>query len=71
MVSFFAFPFAKLLLDWLGIYKLRQKVDKQAESPYYFEIQMFLDVLLFNASFLIAPFGLLLLLIRYIVRRAK
>lgn len=72
IISFFAFPFAKLLIDWMGVYKLRQKLEKQKGFTYYFyQMKYFFDALLFHASIFIAPFGLLFLLIRYIVRKAK
>src|SRR5699024_81097 len=28
IVSFFTFPFAKVLIDWMGVYKLRQKLEQ-------------------------------------------
>lgn len=72
IVSFFAFPFAKVLIDWMGVYKLRQRLERQKGSTYYFEqIKFFLDALLFHLSIFIAPFGLLLLLIRYMVQKEK
>ena len=72
IVSFFVFPFAKVLFDWMGVYKLRQKLERQKGFTYYFyQIKYFLDGLLFHASIFIAPFGFLLLLIRYMVRKAK
>lgn len=70
IVSFFTFPFAKVLIDWMGVYKLRQKLEQQEGFTYYFyQIKYFLDALLFHASYLIAPFGLLFLLIRYLIRK--
>lgn len=72
IISFFAFPFAKILIDWMGAYKLRQRLEKQKGFTYYFDqIKYFFDAILFHASIFIAPFGLLFLLIRYIVRKAK
>lgn len=61
--SFLAFPFAKVFIDWMGVHKLRQKIDKQKESAYYYDqIILLFEVLLFHVSIFIAPFGLFLLL---------
>src|SRR5699024_2463349 len=70
IVSFFTLTFAKVRIDWMGVYQLRQKLEQQEGFTYYFyQIKYFLDALLFHASYLIAPFGLLFLLIRYLIRK--
>lgn len=70
LVNFFSFPFAKVLTDWMGIYKLRQRLERQKGATYYFDqIKYFFDSFLFHGSVLVAPFGLLFLLIRFIFKR--
>lgn len=72
IASFFLFPFAKVLFDWIGVYKFRQKLEKQKGATYYLhQIEIFFDAILFHVSIFVAPIGLLFLLIRYIVRKAK
>ncbi|MGM8366388.1 STM3941 family protein [Virgibacillus sp. W0181] len=69
-ISFFAFPFAKVLIDWMGIHKLRQKLDKQKGVTFYlYQLIFVFDALLFHISIFIAPFGLLFLFIRYIIKK--
>lgn len=72
IVSFLTFPFAKVLIDRMGVYKLRQKLNRQKGLIYYFEQMKFiLDGLLFHISIFLAPLGLLFLLIRYIIKKQK
>lgn len=71
-LSFVAFPFAKVLIDWLFRFKFVQRLDHQKGVTYQFDRLLFLfDVLLFHISLFIAPFGLLFLLIRFIVNRLR
>lgn len=72
IVSFFAYPFAKLFLDRLGIYKLRQKIDKQTGVTYYLHQGIFFfDVLLYHISIYLAPLGLLVLIIDLIIKKVR
>lgn len=72
IINFFTFPFAKVLIDRLGVYKIRQRLEKQKGPTYYFDqLKYLFDSLLFHVSIFIAPFGLLFLLIRYINRTEK
>lgn len=72
IINFFSFPFAKVLIDWMGVYKLRQRLERQKGVTYYFDqLKFFLDLLLFHISIFIAPFGLLFLFIRYGIKKAK
>lgn len=71
-LSFVAFPFAKVLIDWLFRFKFVQRLDHQKGVTYQFDRLLFLfDILLFHISLFIAPFGLLFLLIRFTVNRLK
>ena len=70
--NFFAFPFAKVLIDWMGFYKLRERLEKQKGSTYYFDqLKYLFDGLLFHASIYIAPFGGTFLLIRYVINKVR
>src|SRR5699024_12066496 len=47
IASFFLFPFAKVLFDWIGVYKFRQKLEKQKGATYYLhQIEIFFDAIL-------------------------
>src|SRR5699024_9894362 len=49
IASFFLFPFAKVLFDWIGVYKFRQKLEKQKGATYYLhQIEIFFDAILFR-----------------------
>ena len=70
IVSFFTYPFAKLFLDRLGIYTLREKIDKQTGVTYYFyQTIFFFDSLLYHSSIYLAPLGLLVLIIDLIIKK--
>lgn len=72
IINFFAFPFAKVLIDWMGFYKLRERLEKQKGSTYYFDqLKYLFDGLLFHASIYIAPFGGTFLLIRYVINKVR
>ena len=72
VISFILYPFAKVLFDWLFGFKVRHVLDKQKGITYYFDQLMFLfDYIVFHVSLFIAPFGMLFLLIRFIVNRVK
>src|SRR5699024_7467090 len=72
IINFFLYPFAKVFFDWMGVYKFRQKLEKQKGVTYYFhQLKYFLDAILFYVSMYIAPIGLLFLLIRNIDKKAK
>src|SRR5699024_11941681 len=64
--------FAKLFLDRLGIYKLREKIDKQTGVTYYFyQAIFFFDSLLYHSSIYLAPLGLLVLIIDLIIKTTR
>ncbi|MFD1608832.1 STM3941 family protein [Oceanobacillus luteolus] len=70
--NFIIYPFAKVLIDWLFGFKFRHKIEKQKGVTYYFKQLLYMfDFILFHVSFLIAPFGILFLLIRMVVIRIK
>lgn len=72
IVSFFLFPFAKLFIDWMGVYKLRERLEKQKGPTYYFDqMKYFLDGILFHLSLYLAPLGLIVFIIRSIVKKRK
>lgn len=72
IMCFFLFPFAKVLIDWLFGFKLKHAVDKQKGITYYlYQLMYMFDFFLFHVSLLVAPIGILFLLIRYIVIRIK
>lgn len=72
IMSFILYPFAKVLIDWLFGFKLRHSLDKQKGFTYYLEQLKFLfDLFLFHVSFFVAPFGIVFLVIRFIVIRVK
>lgn len=72
ILSFFTFPFAKVLIDAMYGFTFRHKIDKQQGVTYYFtQLLFFHDVILFHISLFLGPFGLLFLLIRKVVRRMK
>ncbi len=72
VVSFILYPFAKVLVDWLFRFKLKHRLDNQKGITYYFDQLLFMfDLFLFHVSLFVAPFGLLFLLIRFIVIRLK
>ena len=59
-------------MDWLVGCKFRNKIEKQKGVTYYFKQLLYMfDFILFHVSFLIAPFGILFLLIRMVVIRIK
>src|SRR5690625_7595749 len=35
IVNFITFPFAKALLDWMGVYKIRQRIDNEPFPDYH------------------------------------
>lgn len=72
IVSFLFYPFARVLIDWLFGFKLRHRLDKQKGVTYYFQQLIFVfDLLLFHVSWIIAPIGILFLLLRFIGIRIK
>lgn len=72
IISFIFFPFGRVLIDWLFGFKLRHSIDKQKGITYYFrQLEFMLDLILFYASLLFGPIGIIFLLIRYIVIRLK
>lgn len=72
IVSFFTYPFAKLFFDCLGIYTLREKIDKQTGVTYYlYQAIFFFDSLLYHSSIYLAPLGLLVLIIHLIIKKSS
>lgn len=72
IVSFFTYPFAKLFFDRLGIYTLREKIDKQTGVTYYlYQAIFFFDSLLYHSSIYLAPLGLLVLIIHLIIKKVR
>jgi len=72
MISFFTFPFAKAHFDWMGVYKLRQKIDNEPfPDHHYIVMKIIFDGLLYLCSIFILPLSLLFFLIRYIIKRVK
>jgi len=72
IVSLILFPFAKVLIDWLFGFKLKEVLDRQKGFTYYLDqLKYLFALILFHVSFFLAPIGILFLLIRYIVIRVK
>lgn len=72
IISFFLYPFAKVLTDWMFGFKLRHSLDKQKGLTYHLRrLEFAFDLALFHVSFFVAPIGILFLLIRFIVIRLK
>ncbi len=72
LASFIFYPLAKVLFDWLFGFKLRHRINKQKSGAYYLEQLLFvINLVIFHISILLAPFGILFLLIRIIVIRVK
>src|SRR5690625_6836895 len=36
IVNFITFPFAKALFDWMGVYKIRQRIDNEPFPDYHY-----------------------------------
>lgn len=71
IISFFTYPFAKLFLDRLGMYKLRQKIDKQIGGYYLQRALLFFDSILFHISIYLTPLGLLVLIVDLIIKKIR
>lgn len=72
IVSLILFPFAKVLIDWLFGFKLKEVLDRQKGFTYYLDqLKYLFALILFHVSFFLAPIGILFLLIRYIVIRVR
>src|SRR5699024_725153 len=69
IVNFITFPFAKALFDWMGVYKIRQRIDNEPFPDYYYVmLKMIFDAFIYHFSIFIMPFSLLVFLIRKITR---
>src|SRR5699024_2852691 len=54
VISFILYPFAKVLFDWLFVFKVRHALDTQKGITYYFDLLMFLfDYIVCHVSLLI------------------
>lgn len=70
IVSFFTYPFAKLVMDIMGYYKLRKRLKRQKGLTVYFErIRFIFEALLFHLSIFFAPLGLIYVGVRYLNRK--
>lgn len=72
IVSFLLFPFAKVLYDAIIGFKIDEKMKKQdSVFIYFYRLIYTIYLLLFIFSFVIAPFGVLFLLVRAVYRFLK
>lgn len=63
-INFITFPFAKALFDWMGVYKIRQRIGNEPFPKNHYDVlRMIFDALIYHLSIFIMPFSLLFLLL--------
>lgn len=70
IISFFAYPFAKVIADMIGLQKFREKLYRQrGGTVYFYRILYAFEIVLFHLSILLFPIGVLLLILHLVMRK--
>lgn len=72
VMNFFTYPFAKVLADVIGLHKFKAKINRQQGiTLHLYRVIYAFEILLYHASFILFPFGIIVLLVRFIGEKFK